>query len=195
MAGTKVGGLRAAATNKARYGKNFYADIGRKGGVNGHTGGFAANRELARIAGAKGGKISARGVSSDVLRGENDEKSIPLTVKALYQVWLDRCFRVYNHHVSPDGWHMAYHPPKKEQDYYLQVAEFVGNADEIDGYERAQVLMGVLYEMHKKHPKDLSLSSLKQMIRMAIGRVSSLGWTDCERAYQRFKEEINKEKR
>lgn len=61
MAGTKEGGKKAAATNKAKYGKNFYASIGQKGGKNGHTGGFAANRELARIAGAKGGRISKRG--------------------------------------------------------------------------------------------------------------------------------------
>ena len=61
MAGTKAGGLKAAATNKAKYGKEFYANIGRKGGQNGHTGGFAANPALAKIAGAKGGRISRRG--------------------------------------------------------------------------------------------------------------------------------------
>ena len=61
MAGTKAGGKKAAATNKARHGDDFFKRIGRKGGKNGHTGGFAANHELARIAGAKGGKISKRG--------------------------------------------------------------------------------------------------------------------------------------
>lgn len=61
MAGTKAGGRKAAATNKDKYGTDFYAKIGRKGGQNGHTGGFAANRELARIAGAKGGRLSKRG--------------------------------------------------------------------------------------------------------------------------------------
>lgn len=60
MAGTKKGGQMAAATNKARYGSDFYAKIGAKGGVKGHTGGFAANPALARIAGAKGGRISRR---------------------------------------------------------------------------------------------------------------------------------------
>ncbi len=60
MAGTREGGARAAATNKAKYGDNFYAQIGAKGGKKGRTGGFFANRELARIAGAKGGKISRR---------------------------------------------------------------------------------------------------------------------------------------
>ena len=61
MAGTKEGGCKAAQTNKLKYGLNFYADIGRKGGRNGHTGGFAANPELAKEAGAKGGRISKRG--------------------------------------------------------------------------------------------------------------------------------------
>lgn len=61
MAGTKEGGRKAAITNKAKYGADFYKELGAKGGRNGHTGGFAANPELARIAGAKGGRISKRG--------------------------------------------------------------------------------------------------------------------------------------
>ncbi len=60
MAGTKQGGVKAAATNKSKHGADFYARIGAKGGRNGNTGGFAANPELARIAGAKGGRISRR---------------------------------------------------------------------------------------------------------------------------------------
>mgnify|MGYP000223311078 CR=1 FL=1 len=60
MAGTIPGGKKAAATNKAKHGSDFYARIGAKGGRNGRTGGFAANRDLARIAGAKGGRISRR---------------------------------------------------------------------------------------------------------------------------------------
>ena len=61
MAGTVEGGRKAAATNRKKYGKEFYANIGRKGGRNGHTGGFAANPELAKIAGAIGGRKSKRG--------------------------------------------------------------------------------------------------------------------------------------
>lgn len=61
MAGTKLGGEKAAATNKAKYGKSFYAMIGAKGGKKTGMKGFALNRELARAAGAKGGKISRRG--------------------------------------------------------------------------------------------------------------------------------------
>lgn len=63
MAGTKLGGQKAAATNKAKYGKDFYARIGQMGGKLGHTGGFYANRELAREAGRVGGRISRRGVA------------------------------------------------------------------------------------------------------------------------------------
>lgn len=61
MAGTVAGGRRAAKTNALKYGADFYARIGRKGGRNGHTGGFAADPERARIAGAKGGSKSRRG--------------------------------------------------------------------------------------------------------------------------------------
>lgn len=61
MSGTREGGIAAATTNKARHGDNFYAVIGRIGGKNGHTGGFYANRELARRAGAIGGLKSRRG--------------------------------------------------------------------------------------------------------------------------------------
>ena len=61
MSGTKEGGKKAAEKNKERYGSDFYAAIGSKGGKASHTGGFAANRELARIAGAIGGRKSKRG--------------------------------------------------------------------------------------------------------------------------------------
>jgi uncharacterized protein len=60
MPGTIDGGRKAAKTNKNRHGKDFYARIGKIGGQKGHTGGFAANRELARVAGRKGGLISRR---------------------------------------------------------------------------------------------------------------------------------------
>ena len=60
MAGTITGGKNAAKTNKERHGKDFYARIGAIGGRKGTTGGFYANRELAREAGKKGGRISKR---------------------------------------------------------------------------------------------------------------------------------------
>ena len=68
MAGTRIGGARAAATNKTKYGKDFYARIGAMGGKAGHTGGFFANRELAREAGRKGGLKSGRGPSTRIVR-------------------------------------------------------------------------------------------------------------------------------
>ncbi len=61
MAGTKEGGKTAAATNKAKYGSDFYAKIGAMGGKKGRTGGFFANRELAKEAGRIGGQRSRRG--------------------------------------------------------------------------------------------------------------------------------------
>ena len=61
MAGTKAGGVKARETNYKKHGRDFYARIGSKGGRNGHTGGFAANPELAKRAGAIGGRRSRRG--------------------------------------------------------------------------------------------------------------------------------------
>lgn len=60
MSGTKIGGKKAALKNIANHGFDFYREIGRKGGKNGHTGGFYANPELAKEAGRKGGRISRR---------------------------------------------------------------------------------------------------------------------------------------
>ena len=63
MVGTKAGGLKAAATNKAKYGDNFYKETGRKGGKAFTTKpkGFACSHERAVEAGRKGGSISKRG--------------------------------------------------------------------------------------------------------------------------------------
>ena len=71
--GTKAGGMKAAATNLANN-PNFYREIGRIGGRNGHTGGFYANPELAKIAGRKGGSISKRGPAKKkhVIKIEDD---------------------------------------------------------------------------------------------------------------------------
>lgn len=65
MAGTREGGLQAAATNKQRYGLSFYGQIGRKGGKISRGGGFAVNRELAVEAGRKGGRASRRTKASE----------------------------------------------------------------------------------------------------------------------------------
>lgn len=86
MSGTLEGGRKAAATNKAKYGKEFYANIGRKGGRNGHAGGFASLKvgkdgltgaERAKLAGRKGGTISKRGpairLTADKIKKIRDE--------------------------------------------------------------------------------------------------------------------------
>ena len=61
MAGTKAGAKKAVISIKEKYGEDFYQKIGRKGGQNGHTGGFAYDHELAVRAGTIGGKKSRRG--------------------------------------------------------------------------------------------------------------------------------------
>lgn len=66
MAGTTAGGKKAAATNRLKYGHKFYSEIGKIGGRNGHTGGFAADPELAKIAGKLGGQKSRRGPAKKI---------------------------------------------------------------------------------------------------------------------------------
>lgn len=61
MAGTLTGGKKAAATNKERYGNDFYAHIGSIGGKVCGPKGFALDPERARRAGAIGGTRSKRG--------------------------------------------------------------------------------------------------------------------------------------
>lgn len=71
MAGNKIGGLKAAKRNRELYGEDFYQRIGSDGGKNGTTGGFwyakyvKGDNEFARIAGAKGGKLSKRGKNNE----------------------------------------------------------------------------------------------------------------------------------
>lgn len=64
MPGTKIGGAKAAATNKTRYGEDFYKIRGKLGGKAGsgpdYKGGFAGDSELAARAGRLGGKVSRR---------------------------------------------------------------------------------------------------------------------------------------
>lgn len=65
MAGTRVGGLKAAEKNKAKFGEDFYTIIGQRGGRASGTGGFASDvigkdgltgQERARVVGAWGGR-------------------------------------------------------------------------------------------------------------------------------------------
>ena len=69
MSGTISGGKKAAQSNMKKHGKDFYKRIGQKGGKNSKKGGFASEKigkdgltgaERAKLAGAKGGRISKR---------------------------------------------------------------------------------------------------------------------------------------
>lgn len=84
MAGTKAGGLKAAATIKRIKGENFYKKIGGIGGRRSGTGGFASlvvgadgltGPERARIVGSKGGRISRRGKAknNNIVEEHTDE--------------------------------------------------------------------------------------------------------------------------
>lgn len=70
MAGTKIGGIKCAKKNKELYGEDYYKRIGAKGGKAGHTGGFAANAALAKLAGHKAGSVSKRGYKLLKVEGE-----------------------------------------------------------------------------------------------------------------------------
>lgn len=69
MTGTRLGGIKARETNYKKQGKDFYSRIGKMGGRNGHTGGFASDivgedgltgRQRASIVGQRGGRKSRR---------------------------------------------------------------------------------------------------------------------------------------
>lgn len=62
MAGTREGGLQARDTNREKYGKDFYSEIGAKGGNAKVPKGFAMmTRKERSIAGKAGGLKSRRG--------------------------------------------------------------------------------------------------------------------------------------
>ena len=69
MSWTKLGALKAAETNKRKYGEDFYRLIGAKGGKASKNGGFAYSKAHGLTthieAGRKGGKISKRGKASE----------------------------------------------------------------------------------------------------------------------------------
>ena len=72
MSGTIVGGKKACETNKEKYGEDFYKNLGQKGGKAEHKKPrwFQLHPELARKAGAVGGKRSKRGKAKKIRRVE-----------------------------------------------------------------------------------------------------------------------------
>lgn len=82
MPGTKEGAAKAVKTCMAKHGKDFYKNIGRKGGSNGkgpgYKGGFAMSHEWAVKCGSKGGSISRRSSAK-----KNEDKDIEAAEKIL----------------------------------------------------------------------------------------------------------------
>lgn len=72
MSGTRTGGLLAAKKNKANHGEDYYVKIGAKGGK-APGGAFKWDKELARRAGAIGGRVSRRGISPKTAEKERAE--------------------------------------------------------------------------------------------------------------------------
>lgn len=94
MPGSKIGGLKTAKRNKERYGDDYYHRIGSKGGRARGPKGFALNPDLARKAGAKGGRRSRRRLNGTtkekILKNADliedmyiDGKSLPQIAKEL----------------------------------------------------------------------------------------------------------------
>jgi hypothetical protein len=91
--GTKAGGIACRDTNYKKYGRDFYKRIGKEGGKNGHTGGFASTemgedgltgRDRASIVGRVGGsKSSRKGIRSHYGLPRWDE----------YKQWCEANFR------------------------------------------------------------------------------------------------------
>lgn len=91
MAGTKAGAIKAVATNKAKYGEDFYKKAGAKGGKVSSTGGFATvnkngEHTLAKLAGAKGGKKSKRGPSTKPYKKRTAKKAGKVVIVEHYDV-------------------------------------------------------------------------------------------------------------
>lgn len=56
MSSTRAGGIKAAQTNKERYGNDFYRKVGKLGGTKSRGGGFASvDSNMARLCGQLGG--------------------------------------------------------------------------------------------------------------------------------------------
>lgn len=83
MAGTKTGGLKAALQIRRTMAKNFMPISAKLGGSAPKTKpcGFACDRERARLAGAKGGRISSR---AGIRNGEGISRRRVLPIEVIY---------------------------------------------------------------------------------------------------------------
>ena len=115
--------MLAAKTNKEKYGEDFYRNIGRKGGKRGHTGGFAANPALAKVAGAKGGRLGRRGPGNVV------ETKIEPRAEEIEKLYLEgKSIAQISRHIE-----VSYSTLLKWANRNLSV---YGADDDIEGYEK-----------------------------------------------------------
>lgn len=106
MPGTPLGGKRAAKTNKLRYGKSFYAEIGARGGANGTLKGFASTKvgkdgltgaQRAKKYGALGGKVSKRGREGCSIIDEKSNEVIALLKQGESYIGISRTLELPYH--------------------------------------------------------------------------------------------------
>lgn len=91
MGQTKAGAIKARQKIIELYGEDFYAKVGRKGGKNGTTGGFAKDRELASKAGRIGGLKSRRTdvaskfeMNGEILTAKEWQKKLNVNLATVY---------------------------------------------------------------------------------------------------------------
>lgn len=89
MAGTREGGLKAAAKNKEQYGEDFYKRIGGQGGAISKGGLFQKDPEMASLAGRLGGLKSRKD-------GSNYQPDSEEIKKAQRDIKERKTYRKYN---------------------------------------------------------------------------------------------------
>lgn len=81
---TKAGAQKARAALLEKFGPNYWRELGARGGAASRKCGFYANRELAREAGKKGGKVSKRtGPNRTYIATKPGEKPIKGSVETI----------------------------------------------------------------------------------------------------------------
>lgn len=170
MVGNKAGGLKAAETNKRKYGESFYSRIGKKGGQNGHEKGFAVNKALAHIAGSKGGRNSARGGSLASLTRSNSE--LRLSTKTIYDAVMGIVLSV-----EPDE-EMTLPPMKTAAQHFNFLEGYIKTYPALQEKRTRRCAM-VLYEFWTHLGNTAAFSracaEMKTMIRAAASR-SAITW-------------------
>lgn len=100
MPGSRIGGIKAAQTNKAKYGADFYARIGQMGGRAGTGHAFGHGLVDPSKAGKVGGTISKRGPAkpSFFVADEQIDAPIiePFNKEPWYKGWIRRRSAVHS---------------------------------------------------------------------------------------------------